>query len=147
RAQPDLARDTLLPYTTPFRSGAGLSLVVAGDELLQSLNREHRDVDAPTDVLSFPASELADGEDPFPAPEGQPRYLGDIAVSVETVRRQAPEVGLTLELELQHVVLHGLLHLLGYDHETPEEQSVMRAREEGLLGAEIHAHDASHTDE
>src|SRR5690606_41975511 len=92
RAQPDLARDTLLPYTTPFRSGAGLSLVVAGDELLQSLNREHRDVDAPTDVLSFPASELADGEEPFPAPEGQPRYLGDIAVSVERSEEHTSEL-------------------------------------------------------
>ncbi|MPZ98811.1 MAG: rRNA maturation RNase YbeY [Dehalococcoidia bacterium] len=131
--------------------GAALTLVIAGDELLRSLNREHRDVDEPTDVLSFPASELAEGEDAFPTAEGTseagPRYLGDIAVSVETVRRQAPEAGLTLEVELQHVVLHGLLHLLGYDHETPEDRALMRAREEALLGPEIHAHDASHTDD
>jgi len=122
--------------------GATLALVLSDDVLLQELNLRHREVDAPTDVLSFPADE---GED-LPLPKGEPRYLGDIVVSVEAVERQAADVGLTAQAELAHVVLHGLLHLLGYDHEEPEEEAVMKAREEAVLGASIHAGRAAHDD-
>ncbi|MSQ30685.1 MAG: rRNA maturation RNase YbeY [Dehalococcoidia bacterium] len=122
---------------------SGLSVEVAGDELLRELNREHRGVDAPTDVLSFAAEE---GE-AFPVAPGEPRYLGDIAVSVESVRRNAAEVGLSTSDEIDHVLVHGLLHLLGYDHETDEDEAAMRAREEGFLGAQIHASGAGHHDE
>jgi probable rRNA maturation factor len=114
--------------------GAGVTLLLAGDELLQELNREHRGIDEPTDVLSFPASE---GE-AFPVEPGQGRYLGDIAVSLPMVRRQVETAWILPADELQHVVLHGLLHLLGYDHETPEDDARMRAREELVLGPEIH---------
>ena len=93
--------------------GAGLTVEVAGDELLHALNRDHRGVDAPTDVLSFAAEE---GE-AFPTAPDQPRYLGDIIVSVETVRRNAAGAGLTTAQEIDHVLAHGLLHLLGHDHE------------------------------
>ena len=112
-----------------------LSLLFGGDELLRRLNREHRDVDEPTDVLSFAGEE----RELIPAPEGGPRYLGDIAVSVETAQRQAAEAGLTIDEELRHLVLHGLLHLLSYGHETAEEDAAMREREEAVLGARIHA--------
>jgi len=122
--------------------GASLALVLSDDTLLQELNLRHRDVDAPTDVLSFPASE---GEE-FPTPEGEPVYLGDIVVSVESVARQAAEVGLTTSDELAHVILHGLLHLLGYDHEEPDEEAVMKAREEAVLGPAIHAGRGTHDD-
>jgi probable rRNA maturation factor len=117
-----------------IEDGAGVTLLLAGDELLQELNREHRGTDEPTDVLSFPASE---GE-AFPAEPGQGRYLGDIAVSLPMVRRQVETAWILPGDELQHVVLHGLLHLLGYDHETPEDDARMRAREERVLGPEIH---------
>lgn len=125
---------------------SGLTIVFAGDELLRSLNRAHRDLDVPTDVLSFPAWEsgIEDGDDL--APPEVPRdaddpgpYLGDIAISVETAARQAAEAGLAIEQELAHLVLHGLLHLLGYDHEAPEDDARMRAREEAVLGTGIHA--------
>ncbi len=112
-----------------------LSLLFGGDGLLRRLNREHRDVDEPTDVLSF----AGEARELIPAPEGGPRHLGDIAVSVETAQRQADEAGLTLDEELRHLVLHGLLHLLGYDHETADGDSAMREREEAVLGARIHA--------
>ena len=112
-----------------------LSLLFAGDELLRRLNREHRDVDEPTDVLSFAGEE----RELIPAPEGGPPYLGDIAVSVETAQGQADEAGLTLDEELRHLVLHGLLHLLRYGHETAEEDAAMREREEAVLGPRIHA--------
>ena len=132
---------------------AGLTIVFADDELLRSLNRAHRDLDVPTDVLSFPAWEsgLDDGDEfappevPRDADEPGP-YLGDIAVSVETAARQAAEAGLTIEQELAHLVLHGLLHLLGYDHQAPEDDARMRAREEAVLGPAIHASSA-HADD
>lgn len=121
-----------------------VTVLLAGPGLLRELNREHRDLDEPTDVLSFPASE---GEE-FPATPGEPRYLGDIAISVATVRENAGLSHLAPELELRHVVVHGLLHLLGYDHETPEDDATMRAREEAALGPEIHAGrgDEAHSD-
>ncbi len=128
-----------------IEDAAGLTIVFADDALLRSLNREHRDVDAPTDVLSFPAWESGLEDDDFTPPEvprdaDEPgRYLGDIAISVETAVRQAAEAGLTTEEELAHLVLHGLLHILGYDHETPEDDAEMRAREEAVLGPAIHA--------
>ena len=115
-------------------SGA-VSLLLAGDELLFRLNREHRGVDAPTDSLAFPA----EAGDMFPVGEEEVPYLGDIAVSVGSVRRQAADAGLTFEEELRHVVLHALLHLLGYDHEDPADALAMGEREEALLGPGIHA--------
>lgn len=115
--------------------GTAATLLLAGDELLRELNREHRGSDEPTDVLSFPAAE---GE-AFPGEPDEAPYLGDIAVSVPMVRRQAVAASMAPGEELRHVVLHGLLHLLGYDHETPEDDAQMRAREEAVLGAEIHA--------
>lgn len=131
--------------------GATLTIVFADDQLLRSLNREHRELDVPTDVLSFPAWEWGPGDDEFAPPEvprdaDEPgRYLGDIAISVETAVRQAHEAGLPVDLELSHLVLHGLLHVLGYDHEAPEDDAEMRAREEEILGAAIHA-SGSHDD-
>jgi len=122
--------------------GAGLAVVLADDILLRELNLRHREVDAPTDVLSFPADE---GEE-TPSQEGEPAYLGDIVVSVESVERQAGEAGLAAAEELSHVVLHGLLHLLGYDHEESAEEAVMKAREEAVLGPAIHAGRESHDD-
>ena len=122
--------------------GAGLAIVLSDDVMLRELNRRHRDTDAPTDVLSFPASE---GEE-TPLPEGEPPYLGDIVVSVESVERQAEEAGLATSEELAHVVVHGVLHLLGYDHEESEDEARMKAREEALLGPTIHAGRASHED-
>ncbi len=116
-------------------AGAAVTVLLATDDRLRELNRDHRGLDEPTDVLSFPAEE----GDAFPAPPGEPRYLGDIAVSLAAIARQARAAGLDPALELAHVVVHGLLHLLGHDHETPEDDAAMRAREEALLGAAIHA--------
>ena len=115
---------------------AAVALLLADDELLWRLNREHRDRDEPTDVLAFPAAEgdvFSSGDD-----EELP-YLGDIAISVGSVRRQAAEAGLAFEDELRHVVLHAVLHLLGYDHEQPAGALAMGEREEALLGPDIHA--------
>lgn len=114
---------------------AELTVVLAGDEQLHELNLDFREVDAPTDVLSFPASE-AD-------PETGNLYLGDVIISVERAREQAQAGGHSLEAELQLLVVHGVLHLLGHDHaETGEKdrmwavQSIVLARL-GLSGIKI----------
>ncbi len=125
--------------------GAALAVVLVDDDAIRALNREHRDADEPTDVLSFPADEGEAFPDAGDAGD-EPPYLGDIVISLETVRRQAAELALPFTLELRHVALHGVLHLLGYDHLTPEDEARMRGREERVLGAEIHADARRHED-
>lgn len=114
-----------------------LTIRISGDELLQQLNCDHRGIDEPTDVLSFPAT-----DDEFPDPEDPPdegTYLGDIAISFPAAVRNAELTGTPLERELQHLVTHGVLHLLGYDHESEADTAAMRAREVELLGDWVHA--------
>ncbi|MEB3186769.1 MAG: rRNA maturation RNase YbeY [bacterium] len=108
-----------------------ISVTFVDDASIQELNREHRGKDRPTDVLSFPQW---DPEDELP-PAPLPIPLGDIVISVETAERQASEYGHSLEREIGFLLAHGLLHLLGLDHETPEEESVMRERQRRLLEA------------
>jgi rRNA maturation RNase YbeY len=113
------------------KAEARLTIRVTGDELLQELNRIYGGIDAPTDVLSFPAE-----EDDFPAGDDDESdsYLGDIAISVPAVYRNAELTGTPPDCELRHLVTHGVLHLLGYDHESDENQARMRGREVALLG-------------
>lgn len=121
-----------------IEDGTVVTVLFADDAFLQALNREHRDLDEPTDVLSYAAD--AEGDELFPgAPEDDEPYLGDIAVSIPTAVRQAAAASLEPAEEIGHLVVHGLLHILGYDHEEPEEDAAMRAREEGYLGPGIHA--------
>jgi probable rRNA maturation factor len=111
---------------------AEVSLWITDESEVQRLNREYRSLDAPTDVLSFGAEE---DDAPFVAAPDQPRYLGDLAISFPHVARQAEEYGHSRQRELGYLVTHGLLHLLGYDHEQPDDARRMREREEVLLGA------------
>lgn len=90
-----------------------VGVLICDDATIRSLNRHYRGKDAPTDVLSFPVSGAQ--------PEGPP-YLGDVAISLETARRQAAFAGCTLERELGTLLLHALIHLCGYDHESDEGQ-------------------------
>ncbi|MCY4640652.1 MAG: rRNA maturation RNase YbeY [Chloroflexi bacterium] len=120
---------------------AALSLRLCDDLVLRELNRSFRGIDEPTDVLSFPLEEEAQpGGVPFPTPAGEreARELGDIAISVERAALQARQAGRPLSLELRHLALHGALHLLGHDHESPAGERALRAREERHLGAAIH---------
>lgn len=110
-----------------------ISILIADDAELHRLNQTYRGVDAPTDVLSF-AEE--DSESAFVRPPDAPRYLGDIAISWDRVVAQAAEYGHSRERELAFLVVHGVLHVLGYDHERgPVDEADMRAREEWILGA------------
>jgi len=105
-----------------------LSIVLCDDAFIRPLNMDYRGKDAATDVLSFAMQEGEDllEEDPV---------LGDLVISVETAGRQAAEQGHDLGAELRVLLVHGLLHLLGYDHEVDEvEAAEMRAAEEKLLG-------------
>ena len=111
-----------------------LSIVLADDDTVQALNREYRGTDAPTDVLSFAQSE---GDDFARSDDASP-HLGDVIISMDTARRQAEEFHVPLQDEVAHLLLHGVLHLLGYDHEEPDEEQEMRAREEEILGAAHH---------
>ncbi|HWQ15726.1 MAG TPA: rRNA maturation RNase YbeY [Roseiflexaceae bacterium] len=111
-----------------------VSVLVTDDAQLHALNRDYRGVDAPTDVLSFAAEEDAAGGPGFVRPPDAPRYLGDIALSYERAVAQAAEYGHSLERELAFLTVHGVLHLLGYDHERgPEEEAAMRARQEAVM--------------
>jgi probable rRNA maturation factor len=94
-----------------------LTIVLTDDAQLHELNRDYLGVDAPTDVLSFPADE----EDP----ETGIRYLGDILVSIPRAKQQAEEAGHPLEAEAQLLVVHGTLHLLGHDHAEADEKARM----------------------
>ncbi len=106
------------------KSGHAVTIVLVGDRAIRHLNREFRGVDRPTDVLSFPFGER-DPDSPEPLP-----YLGDVVISVETARRYAARWRIPLDRELRNLIIHGVLHLCGYDHET--DQGEMRRLERRL---------------
>lgn len=108
------------------------SLMFADDGEVHALNREWRDKDKPTNVLSFPMLEPSDLVDL--APSGPPAMLGDIALALETCSREAGEKGVSIQDHASHLIVHGLLHLAGYDHETSEtEAEAMEALETKAL--------------
>lgn len=111
-----------------------VSIWITNEDELHTLNRTYRNVDSSTDVLSFGADD-DDSETVFVSAPDQPRYLGDLAISFPHAARQAQEYNHSLQRELSYLVTHGLLHLLGYDHEQPDDATIMRSREEALLGA------------
>jgi len=119
---PSLNRPALSRFLTRARKAAGVdgavTVLLADDIRLKELNRAYRRKNKPTDVLSFPAGENGEG------------VAGDLAISVETAARQAAEHGHLLEDELRILMLHGVLHLAGHDHEVDEGE--MRALESEL---------------
>lgn len=116
---------------------AEVALVITGDEAVQALNRDYRGVDAPTDVLSFAAQEDAAGEPDLALPADLAaeieRHLGDVIIAYPYAARQAERFGNSVPAELRLLAIHGTLHLLGYDHATPEEEEAMWAEQEAIL--------------
>jgi probable rRNA maturation factor len=104
----------------------GLHLV--GDSTIKALNAEHLAKDAATDVLSFPLYEPG-----FVLPPGEPVHLGDVVVSYPRAMAQAEDYGHSVEREVAYLVAHGVLHVLGYDHEEESERLRMRQKEEEAL--------------
>jgi probable rRNA maturation factor len=95
------------------RQEAILTVTFIRDRAMRRLNRDYRGIDKPTDVLSFAYHE--DGE---AAACDETSHIGDVVISVETAERYARELGLSFDREIEHLVIHGALHLAGYDHET-----------------------------
>ncbi len=113
---------------------AELSVLVTDDETVRGLNKRYRGVDTPTDVLSF----QMDGGEGFVTPPESPEQLGEVVIAFPTALRQAEEAGHDIGVELAHLLAHGILHLLGYDHEAAAEAKLMRSKEEALLGDVAH---------
>jgi probable rRNA maturation factor len=108
------------------------TLVITDDQGIQALNRDFLGRDVPTDVLAFSAQEEAGA---FVAAPEMGSYLGDVIVSYPRALAQAPEHGQQVEQELYLLIVHGFLHLLGYDHADEEEKAVMWARQEAILAS------------
>ncbi len=111
---------------------AEVSVILVDNPYIHELNATYRGVDRPTDVLSFALTESAEADE-FDLPEDAPELLGDIFISVEKTVEQAAEYGHSFERELCYLAVHGLLHLVGYDHQTPEATEAMREQEEQIL--------------
>jgi probable rRNA maturation factor len=111
---------------------AEVSVMLADDNTLWELNRQYRGQDRPTDVLSFSQQEHS-GDSAHPL--ACTNLLGDVVISVETAKRQADVHGHPLQAEVELLVVHGVLHLLGYDDETDESAEEMRMRERSVLDA------------
>jgi probable rRNA maturation factor len=111
-------------------AGGEVTLVISDDEGIRELNRDFLGEDAPTDVLSFSAQEAAE---PFVVAPVAGSYLGDVIVSYPRAAAQAQEQGHPVEMELDLLIVHGLLHLLGYDHAEEVEKDAMWARQDAIL--------------
>jgi probable rRNA maturation factor len=124
----EAAEQTLI--TVVAAAPAALSIVITDSQTVQALNAQFRNIDAPTDVLSFPAD-----PDPRTQEPDAPPYLGDVLVALPVAEQQANEAGHSTQDELQFLTVHGVLHLLGYDHATPDEQAKMWAMQSRILDA------------
>jgi probable rRNA maturation factor len=133
----DMAMDT---EDCPYE--AEINVILTDNEEIKNINKSYREVDAPTDVLSFPMvdyetpadfSHLEDNTDDYFNPETGELLLGDIIVSVEKVVTQAQEYGHSKERELGFLIAHSMLHLFGYDHMEEEERRVMEEKQRMIL--------------
>lgn len=111
---------SLLRRTHGGTSYEDVELLLTDNEGIQAYNKRYRHVDSPTDVLSFSFHD--------------PKHLGQLIISIERAQEQAKELGQSLEEELRFLFTHGVLHLLGYDHENPEDEKKMLKRAYGILG-------------
>jgi len=110
-----------------------VSLVFTDSETVQKLNRDYRGMDEPTDVLAFYMLPQKEADSSFALPPDGVTRLGEVIISYPQAAEQAREQGHSVDKELTLLIIHGILHLLGYDHEQPEEEVKMRAREKELL--------------
>ena len=110
-----------------------LSILIVNNQRIQDLNKKYRGIDKPTDVLSFPMM----GTEFNPPTPFSPLLLGDVVLSMEKIQSQAREQGHSADHELMMLLTHGILHLIGYDHErSPQEEQRMR-KKEGVILAKI----------
>lgn len=117
-----------------IEDGSEVSLTFVSNEKIHEINREYRDKDQPTDVISFALEEMGEGEIEIVG-EGIPRILGDIIISTDRTKEQAADFGHSFERELGFLAVHGFLHLLGYDHMTEEDEKVMFGKQDEILSS------------
>ena len=129
----------------PIEWVGGVGLVIAGDETVRQLNRDYRGLDETTDVLSFSPVHAGEyygeenqpsslgGDEAFILPPGENPPLGEIIISYPQAQRQARESGHLVEQELTLLIVHGVLHLIGYDHEVAEEEKLMMEKQSQIL--------------
>jgi probable rRNA maturation factor len=111
-----------------------VTLLLVSDDEMAGYNERFLDRSGPTDVLAFPLEDLLPGVTPEHDPHGPPMMLGDVLIAPSYVKAQADDLGVTFEDEMALMVTHGLLHLLGYDHEQDGDAERMEQRERELLG-------------
>ena len=109
-----------------------VNIILTNSENIRNFNKQYRNIDSETDVLSFPMFEKEELEN-FKSEEQE--VLGDIIISIERVQKQAEEYGHSFQRELAYMVVHGFYHIIGYDHMTEEDKKIMRAKEENILSA------------
>lgn len=109
-----------------------VSITFVTNDEIQQINHEYRGKNQPTDVISFAMEELGEGEIEIVG-DHIPKVLGDIIISIDRTKEQAIEYGHSFERELGFLAVHGLLHLLGYDHMTEEDEKVMFSKQEEIL--------------
>ncbi|EOP67008.1 rRNA maturation factor [Bacillus cereus VDM006] len=114
--------------------GTELSVTFVDNERIQEINRDYRDKDQPTDVISFAMEDMGEGEMEIVGAE-MPRMLGDLIISIPRAKEQAEEYGHSFDRELGFLALHGFLHLLGYDHMTDEDEKEMFGKQKEILEA------------
>ena len=113
-----------------FKGNAEVSVTLVDNEEIRRLNKEHREIDSATDVLSFPMGENGVYDT---NPDSGAKILGDVVISLEQAQKQALEFGHSLEREVCYLDVHSMFHLLGYDHMAPKEKSIMRMKEETVM--------------
>ncbi len=120
-----------------FDMPSEIGIMFVDNERIREINREHRNIDKPTDVLSFPIVDMYEGvinsdEGDFDLDE-EVLLLGDIIISLEMTKLQAEEYGHSFERELAFLITHGVFHLLGYDHDSPEREEKMISKQYSVL--------------
>jgi len=136
---PDLLQKTVMQClkNENFKLGCEINILLTDNESIRKINKQHRNIDKPTDVLSFPMADIKNGEiqsiqGDVDIDEGL-LLLGDIIISMETALKQSEDYGHSLERELAFLTAHGVFHLLGYDHMDSETESDMISRQEAVL--------------
>lgn len=126
--------------TEGFEFDCEISVVITDNSGIHEINREHRNIDAPTDVLSFPQYDFV-SPTVFAEELIEPVMLGDIVISRERLAAQAEEIGHSFEDELAYLTVHSVLHLLGYDHIDEQDKKLMREHEKtivkGIINGEV----------
>jgi probable rRNA maturation factor len=136
----EVAAVKVMEYLSFPIDGYEIAILACDDDRIAELNAEFRGKPMPTNVLSWPAFELAapeDGAEPTPPPPPDPmmgKSLGDIAIAYDTCRREAETAGKTMTDHVTHLIVHGVLHLLGYDHVRDRDATLMEGLETRILG-------------